>query len=196
MSLAARTQFFRRVVLTASFPASQGFRSIRTTAAVLATFRKPLRRTASRPAPATNDNALAPAPPPPPPSAPALPDGWFEARTPEGKPYYYTADGRTQWESPVVQQQQPQAMTMPGLAAPPAGGGGLFQVVKEGLAFGVGNAVAHHAVSSIFNSFGGGGSSSSDAASPAAPTPSAPVDTPSSMSSDDDDDMGGFFDDD
>lgn len=84
-------------------------------------------------------------------------------------------------------------MTMPGLPAP-SQGGGLFQVVKEGLAFGVGNAVAHHAVSSIFNSFGGGGSAA-PSAPPAASAPAAEA-APQSPDAGYDDGMRGFSDDD
>lgn len=29
-----------------------------------------------------------------------LPEGWFEAKDPHGKKYYYTAEGKTQWERP------------------------------------------------------------------------------------------------
>lgn len=168
--------------------------SIRPAARTFAVFRKVGRRPSPKAATGSSDNSLAAVPPPPPPTT-TLPAGWFEARSPEGRPYYYTADGRTQWEPPVPVQPSPGggAMTMPGLPAP-SQGGGLFQVVKEGLAFGVGNAVAHHAVSSIFNSFGGGGSAA-PSAPPAASAPAAEA-APQSPDAGYDDGMRGFSDDD
>ena len=80
-------------------------------------------------------------------------------------------------------------MTMPGLPAP-SQGGGLFQIVKEGLAFGVGSSIAHHAVGSLFNSFGGGGGS---AAPPPAAAPPVSAEAPPPQA---DDEMSGFSDDD
>jgi hypothetical protein len=43
----------------------------------------------------------APSPPPPPPPPPALPAGWEQLYTADGKPYYlHRAQNKTQWEVP------------------------------------------------------------------------------------------------
>jgi len=63
-------------------------------------------------------------------------------------------------EHPVVAAQQPQGQQAGGVMSPqPAAGGGMMSglggVMAQGMAFGVGSSIAHHAVGSMM---GGGGS--------------------------------------
>ena len=107
---------------------------------------------------------------PPPPQVPArVPpppqrDPWELVETPEGNYYWNTETDDTTaiGESKPEQAQQTAVATQEqqqsGLAEPmQPGGGGMMGMVAQGMAFGAGSSMAHHAIGSMFGGGGGGG---------------------------------------
>ena len=101
-------------------------------------------------------------------------DPWEEVKDPQTGDIYWwntetdetTAVGLLQQNHPTHFKSRLKYLTWsiltsvgepnPGLEAPQPQREGLGQVLKEGLAFGTGSAIAHSVIGSIFGGFGGG----------------------------------------
>jgi hypothetical protein len=96
----------------------------------------------------SNGSSIAKTPPPPANEA----DPWVEVKDERGQIYYWNTETD---ETTAVGEPRPTGMT----AAPASQGGavaGFAGMVAQGMAFGTGSSLAHHAIGSLF---GGGGDS-------------------------------------
>ena len=102
---------------------------------------------------------------------PANADPWEKVTASDGQIYWWntSTDETTELGAPkpvlmTAQQQQEQAIAQAQAQQGPLGGGGFMGMMAQGMAFGAGSSMAHHAIGGLF----GGGSNNDEGGGPGA----------------------------